>query len=71
MGVGSLKRGAVRRLPSLWTDVEALARLALSDRIAVLYEGEILGVFPCAGADMDRIGLMMGGVRESSAGRSA
>ncbi len=34
MGVGSLKRGAVRRLPSLWTDVEALARLALSDRIA-------------------------------------
>jgi len=40
--------------------------LALSDRIAVLYEGEILGVFPCAGADTELIGLMMGGVRESS-----
>jgi len=38
--------------------------MALSDRIAVLYEGEILGVFPCAGADMERIGLMMGGVRD-------
>ncbi len=38
--------------------------MALSDRIAVLYEGEILGVFPCAGADLERIGLMMGGVRE-------
>ena len=42
---------------------------AVSDRIAVLYEGEILGVFPCAGADLERIGLMMGGVRENS-GRS-
>jgi simple sugar transport system ATP-binding protein len=40
--------------------------MALSDRIAVLYEGEILGVFPCAGADMERIGLMMGGVRDGS-----
>ena len=38
--------------------------MALSDRIAVLYEGEILGVFPCAGADTERIGLMMGGVRD-------
>jgi simple sugar transport system ATP-binding protein len=42
---------------------------ALSDRIAVLYEGEILGTFPCAGADMGRIGLMMGGIKEDS-GRS-
>jgi ABC-type uncharacterized transport system ATPase subunit len=40
--------------------------MALSDRIAVLHEGEILGVFPCAGADTERIGLMMGGVREGS-----
>jgi simple sugar transport system ATP-binding protein len=38
--------------------------MALSDRIAVLYEGEVLGVFDCAGADIDRIGLMMGGVRD-------
>lgn len=43
--------------------------MALSDRIAVLYEGEILGTFPCAGADLERIGLMMGGVREGR-GRS-
>jgi len=37
--------------------------IALSDRIAVLYEGEVLGVYACAGADIERIGLMMGGVR--------
>ncbi len=43
--------------------------MALSDRIAILYEGEVLGVFACAGADIERIGLMMGGVRESSGGR--
>jgi simple sugar transport system ATP-binding protein len=42
---------------------------ALSDRIAVLYEGEIQGTFPCAGADLGRIGLMMGGVHDGS-GRS-
>ncbi len=34
MPEGRLKNGVVRRLPSLWTDVEALARLALSDQIA-------------------------------------
>ncbi|OPY05063.1 MAG: Galactose/methyl galactoside import ATP-binding protein MglA [Syntrophaceae bacterium PtaB.Bin038] len=43
--------------------------MALSDRIAVLYEGEILGTFPCAGADLERIGLMMGGVRTSGPAR--
>ena len=32
--MGTFKRGVVRKLPSLWTDVEALARLALSDQIA-------------------------------------
>jgi len=37
--------------------------LALSDRIAVLYEGQILGTLPCAGEDIGRIGLMMGGMQ--------
>jgi ABC-type uncharacterized transport system ATPase subunit len=35
--------------------------LNLSDRIAVLYEGKIMGVVDNEEADIDRIGLMMGG----------
>jgi simple sugar transport system ATP-binding protein len=36
--------------------------LALSDRIAVIYEGEIVGVLPIQEADLERLGLMMAGV---------
>jgi len=36
--------------------------LELADRIAVLYEGEVVGVVPAAGADRHRLGLMMAGV---------
>ncbi|MBI3974908.1 MAG: ATP-binding cassette domain-containing protein, partial [Armatimonadetes bacterium] len=35
--------------------------LALSDRIAVLFEGRIVGIVDTAGADRERIGLMMAG----------
>jgi len=35
--------------------------MALSDRIAVIYEGEIMGVVDAAEADVDEIGLMMTG----------
>ncbi len=39
--------------------------LALSDRIAVIYEGEIVGILPAQEADVERLGLMMAGaVRE-------
>jgi simple sugar transport system ATP-binding protein len=34
---------------------------ALSDRIAVLYEGEIVGILPRAEADRETVGLMMAG----------
>ena len=37
--------------------------LALSDHIAVLFSGEIVGVVPAAEADRERIGLMMAGQR--------
>ncbi|MCL4459535.1 MAG: ABC transporter ATP-binding protein [Chloroflexi bacterium] len=37
--------------------------LTLSDRIAVMYEGEIIGIIPAEHADMEEIGLMMAGVR--------
>jgi ABC-type uncharacterized transport system ATPase subunit len=35
--------------------------LALADRIAVIYEGEIVGVLPASEADVARLGLMMSG----------
>jgi len=35
--------------------------MSLSDRIAVMYEGKIVGVVPIAGASIQKIGLMMGG----------
>jgi len=37
--------------------------MALSDRIAVMYEGEIMGIVDAARAKREEIGLMMGGVR--------
>lgn len=36
--------------------------MALSDRIAVMYEGEIVGMLPVQEADIERLGLMMSGV---------
>jgi simple sugar transport system ATP-binding protein len=35
--------------------------LLMSDRIAVMYEGRIMGSFDRADADREAIGLMMGG----------
>ena len=40
--------------------------LTLSDCIAVIFQGEILGVFDAADADIDKIGLLMAGVKEGS-----
>ena len=34
---------------------------AMSDRIAVIYEGRIMGVFPVAEADLATVGLLMAG----------
>ncbi len=36
--------------------------LALSDRIAVMYGGRIVGTVPIAAADPERLGLLMAGV---------
>ena len=43
--------------------------LLMSDRIAVMYEGRIMGTFDAADADREHIGLLMGG--HSIAGASA
>jgi ABC-type uncharacterized transport system ATPase subunit len=37
--------------------------LALGDRVAVMYGGEIVGVLPADEATRERVGLLMGGVR--------
>ncbi|MCB8988621.1 MAG: ABC transporter ATP-binding protein [Ardenticatenaceae bacterium] len=37
--------------------------LSLSDRIAVIYEGEIMGIVPADDADVEELGLMMTGSR--------
>lgn len=41
--------------------------LSLSDRIAVIYEGEIMGIMPAAEADLQEIGLLMAGSRAHAA----
>jgi len=38
--------------------------LALSDRIAVIFEGEIMGIVPCEEATPEQLGLLMAGVKE-------
>ena len=40
--------------------------MLMSDRIAVMYEGEIMGVFPRSEFDRERIGLLMGGQSEGA-----
>ncbi len=41
--------------------------LSLSDRIAVMYEGEIMGIVDAKDADIHEIGLMMTGTKRSNA----
>jgi general nucleoside transport system ATP-binding protein len=41
--------------------------LALADRIAVMYEGRIVGSFDAPDADVGRIGLLMTGGEEDDA----
>jgi len=40
--------------------------LSLSDRIIVMYEGQIAGEMPAEGADIHTIGLMMAGAKADS-----
>ncbi len=62
-------RGAATLLIS--EDLDEL--LALSDRIAVLFEGRVMGILPARGADPEQIGLLMAGVAPdpSFAGQTA
>jgi simple sugar transport system ATP-binding protein len=51
-------RGAATLLIS--EDLDEL--LALADRIAVLFDGRVMGILPARGADPEEIGLLMAGV---------
>ncbi len=44
--------------------------LALSDRVAVIYQGQIIDILPVAAASRERIGLLMAGVRAEVGGCS-
>jgi simple sugar transport system ATP-binding protein len=54
-------RGEGTAILLISTELEEI--LSLSDRIAVMYEGEIMGILPAGQADVHEIGLMMAGVR--------
>ena len=45
--------------------------LSLSDRIAVLYEGEIMGILPAKAIDIHEIGLMMAGAKRHEPAQSS
>jgi ABC-type uncharacterized transport system ATPase subunit len=51
-------RGAATLLIS--EDLDEL--LALSDRIAVMFDGRVMGILPARGADREEVGLLMAGV---------
>jgi simple sugar transport system ATP-binding protein len=57
------RRGAATLLIS--EDLDEL--LQLSDRVAVMFEGRILGTVNARGADIEQIGLLMSGVRPEAA----
>ncbi len=46
------------------TELEEI--FGLSDRIAVMYEGEIMGIVSGSDVDVEQIGLMMAGVRSGT-----
>jgi simple sugar transport system ATP-binding protein len=63
------RQAAGRAVLIISEDLEEL--FALCDRIAVMYEGRIVGTVPRAEASIQRIGLMMAGVSSNSAGEAA
>jgi len=40
--------------------------MGLSDRIAVMYAGQIIDIIPGEGADREKIGLLMAGIKEGA-----
>jgi ABC-type uncharacterized transport system ATPase subunit len=40
--------------------------MALSDRIAVIYKGEIIDTLPAKGATREQLGLLMAGIKSAA-----
>ncbi len=49
-------------------DLDEIFKLA--DRVAVMFEGQIMGILPIDQANLDEVGLMMAGARASEVGMS-
>jgi len=59
------ERGKGKAVLLISEDLEEL--LAVADCIAVLFEGQIMGTVPAAGADVETLGLMMAGAKRLGA----
>ncbi len=57
------QRDAGRAVLLISEDLEEL--LTIADRIAVLFEGRVMGILPADTADIETLGLMMAGAHES------
>ncbi|MFO1349620.1 MAG: ABC transporter ATP-binding protein [Gammaproteobacteria bacterium] len=65
---GQLLAERARGAAILLISAELEEILALSDRIAVLYQGRIMGILDGANADLETIGLLMAGTRDEPPG---
>ena len=59
---GALREQRTRGAATLLISEDLDELLALSDRIAVMFDGTVMGVLPARGADPEQIGLLMAGV---------
>jgi simple sugar transport system ATP-binding protein len=55
-----------RRMATLLISEDLDEIMSLSDRIAVMYEGKIVGIVPAAKAKIREIGLMMAGAKQGT-----
>ncbi len=58
------QRDAGRAVLLISEDLDEL--ISIADRIAVLYEGRVMGIVPSDQADIEHLGLMMAGVEQAS-----
>ena len=67
---GRLRQAKVDGVGVLLISNELEEILDLADRIIVLFRGKVVGEMPRAEIDLDRLGMLMGGVTEELAGSS-
>jgi simple sugar transport system ATP-binding protein len=65
---GYLRQAAERQVAVLLISEDLDEVLTLADRIAVMYEGAIMGEVDARTANVEDLGLLMAGVRSAPAG---